>query len=289
MRDDPNRQQQYSTQSPGAQGASTTEHGGNDLLDAGLQAAKRGCRIFPCKGNKTPIVDHWDKVATTDELTIARWAKGNPGALWGHALDADAVVIDLDIKRGKNGFTEFQKLQGCKPEAFEAPRVATASGGNHIYTDAKGRDYVNSRDKIARGIDTRTAGGYVIIPSGPQSGYRWLSDPTTPRPETPAWAEVTIRRVSNLEGAAGPSEFRCSSPFGRAILRRACEAIATAPDGKQEETLNDRSYQMGRYVGGGVLEQDPCPFSKPRLPRNTGELCGLGIGSASDWPLPQRH
>jgi hypothetical protein len=256
MSDDLNRQPQYSAKTPGVQGASVAEHGGGDFLDAGLQAAKRGWRIFPCKGNKKPLVDHWNKVAATDELTITRWAKQYPGGLWGRALEADVLVIDLDIKRGKNGFKEFERLQGCKPEEFAAPRTATASGGMHICVQVSGRDYKNTRDAIALGIDTRTAGGYVIIPSGPKSGYRWLSDPNIPLPEAPAWAEIAIRRASNLEGAAEPSEYRCSSPYGQAILASACEAITEAPGGKQEVTLNDRSYQIGRYVGGGLIEQE---------------------------------
>jgi hypothetical protein len=116
-----NRLKQHTLKTQGPQ----AEYGGNDLLDAGLQAAKRGWRIFPCKGNKRPLVDNWDEVATTDELTISRWAKQYPGGLWGRALDADVVVIDLDIKNGKNGFADFQNLQGCKPDEFGAPRVAS--------------------------------------------------------------------------------------------------------------------------------------------------------------------
>jgi hypothetical protein len=172
----------HSTNGTGTQ----AEYGDRDLLDAGLQAARHGWRIFICKGDKTPIgIKHWKEEATTNELTISRWAKQYPGGLWTRALGADVVVIDLDIKRGKNEFKEFQMLQGCQPVEFVAPRVATGSGGNHIYTDAAGRDYQNTVSKIAPNIDTKTADGYVIIPRGPQAGYRWLSDPDTPLPENP--------------------------------------------------------------------------------------------------------
>jgi hypothetical protein len=41
------------------------------------------------------------------------------------------------------------------------------------------------------------------------------------------------------------------------MLSSALEAIRTAPGGKQELTLNDRSYQIGRFVGGGLLEREP--------------------------------
>jgi hypothetical protein len=258
MHDDLNCQQQCNTSGARAQGGNVTEHGGRDLLDAGLQAARRGWKIFICKSDKTPIgIKHWKEEATRDELTISRWAKQYPGGLWARALEADVVILDLDIKNGKNGPKEFEHLQGCQPAEFAAPQVATATGGVHIHTDAKGRDYQNTVSRIAPGIDTKTAGGYVIIPSGPKSGYRWLSDPDTPLPEAPAWADVAIRRISNLEGSAAPGEYQCSSPYGQAILKSACEAIAAAPGGKQEVTLNGRSYQIGRYVGGGLLDHEP--------------------------------
>ena len=142
------------------------ENGGENLSDAGLRAAKRDWKIFPCNGNKEPLTLHGFKDATTDEAIIRAWAKNWPGALWGRALEARVLVIDLDMKHGKNGIREFEKLQGCKPEEFDAPRVAIATGGLHIYTDVTGHDFKNTTDKIAPGVDTKTGGGYVIIPSG---------------------------------------------------------------------------------------------------------------------------
>ena len=259
---DANRsQKQYTTNSGQTQPNNTAnclfdEFGGSDFLDAGLRAIARGWKIFPCNGRKQPLTDHGFKDGTTNKTTIRSWAKLFPGALWGRALSKDDVVIDLDVKRGKNGIKEFETLQGCSPNQFDAPRVATATGGIHIYTDASGRDFQLSRDKIALGVDTRTVDGYVIIPSGPQSGYRWLSDPDTPLPPAPQWAEVTLRRTSNFEFVAEARTFQGTSLYGNALLASAGEAIKSAPDGKQEETLNDRSFQIGRFVGGGLLERD---------------------------------
>src|SRR5262249_59723022 len=116
------------------------ECGGESLFDAGLRAAKRGWKIFPCDGKKKPLTQHGFKDATTDEAIIRAWAKTWPGSSWGRALEASVLVIDLDMKHRKNGIREFERLQGCKPEQFVAPRVATATGGNHIYADATGRD-----------------------------------------------------------------------------------------------------------------------------------------------------
>src|SRR5262249_10742005 len=230
------------------------EFGGENLLDAGLRAADRGWKIFPCKSDKTPLVQ-WSQAATTDEAIITAWAKHWPAAQWGRALPQDVVVVDLDTKHGKNGIREFGKLQSCKPEDFDAPRVATATGGLHIYTDAAGPDFKNTTDKIAPGVDTKTDGGYVIIPSGDGS-YRWLTDPNTPKPPAPAWTEVALQQPADFVPSAEARSFQGSSPFGDAILAGACETIANTPGGSQAITLNRRSYVVGQYVGGGLIERD---------------------------------
>ena len=261
--DDEVNRQNHSTKQPGESKASGSsellfdEFGGSELLDAGLRAALRGCAIFPCNGKKEPLTAHGFKDATTDEQQIRTWVKAFPGGLWAYALPKEIVVIDLDLKHGNNGIKEFAKLQHCKPEEFGAPRVATATGGMHLYTNAGEQEFKNTRSAIASGIDTKTSGGYVIIRSGPQSGYRWQSDPDTSLPPIPKWADVALRRNSNFETMVNGKPYEGPSFFGNTMLESACDAIRTAPGGKQEPTLNDRSYQIGRYVGGGLLERDP--------------------------------
>jgi hypothetical protein len=199
---------------------------------------------------------HEGSDASTDEQQIRIWAKTYPGAPWGYAVPKEIVVVDLDMKHGSNGIKEFEKLQGCNPNQFHAPRVATATGGMHVYTDAMDRDFANSVSKIAPGVDTRTEGGYVIIPSGPQSGYRRLTDLETTKPPTPVWTEAALHRISNFESLVEAKPFQGISLFGDLMLSSACNAIAAAPNGKQEKTLNDCSFQIGHFVGGGLLERD---------------------------------
>jgi putative DNA primase/helicase len=258
--DDVNRQPNNSTDSAGAQAPSAADQikrfGGVDLLDAGLRAAQRGWEIFPCNGKKEPLTPHGFKDATTDEQQIKAWAKSLPGALWGYALPKEIVVIDLDMKHGCNGIREFEKLQHSSPYQFGAPCVRTRSGGLHLYTDAGGQEHKLSYSTIAPGIDTRTFGGYVIIPSGPQSGYRWLSN-NIPLPLVPPWAAVTRVDFKVPELPINGKPYQGKSLFGDMMLDRACDAIRTAPGGEQEYTLNNQSYLMGRYVGGGLLECEP--------------------------------
>ena len=170
------------------------------------------------------------------------------------------LVIDLDIRRGKNGIHEFTRLQGHPPEQFDAPRVVTGTGGQHIYADAVGRDFKNSRSEIALGIDTKTLGGYVIIPSGDGS-YRWLTSPDTSIPPAPQWTEVALRTESYTDSDLVPPvkqrPYQGKSIYGDMQLSGAIEAIESAANGRQELILNGRSYVVGHYVGGGLLEFGP--------------------------------
>jgi hypothetical protein len=232
------------------------ERGGENLLDAGLRAAARGCAIFPCNGKKIPLTLHGFKDASSDEKQIKAWAEQYSGALWGYAVPKSIVVLDLDMKYGKNGKLEFAKLQGCKPEEFDAPRVITGTGGVHLYTDATGRDFKNTADIIALGVDTKTEGGYVIIPSG-DGFYRWERAADTPKPPTPQWAEVALRQRGEFKGnGAGTSDdFEWPPGFGEDKLHWFCKLVREAQEGHWDETRR-KVFKFGRWAGGGAIDID---------------------------------
>jgi hypothetical protein len=235
------------------------ELGGENLLDAGLRYARRGWKISPVDGNKEPLTPHGFKDATTDEAVITAWAKRWPGANWALAVGDGLLVIDLDNKRRPTGIQEFERLQGCKPEEFIAPRVRTGTAGVHLYTDPGDRDFKNSRGTIAPGIDTRASNvGYALLPSG-NGWYRWETSPDTPLPATPVWVDVTLRNdeINEIHGAlTNGRPFIGFSEYGEILLASACEAIEFAPNEQQEHTLNSRSLIIGHYIAGGLLEHD---------------------------------
>ncbi|QIX62284.1 hypothetical protein HER32_14295 [Hymenobacter sp. BT18] len=43
--------------------------------------------------------------------------------------------------------------------------------------------------------------------------------------------------------------------YGQLALRRACEKVATAPDGQKHHVLNKMAYVCGGYIGGGFLSE----------------------------------
>jgi hypothetical protein len=253
------KEQQQPSPNGGGKQEPFPELGGENLLDAGLRYAKRGWKIFPVDGKKKPLTPHGFKDATVDEAVITAWAKRWSGANWALAVGDGQLIIDLDNKRNKPGIYQFERLQGCKPEEFTAPRVRTGSAGVHLYTNPGERDFKNSRSTIAPGIDTRASNvGYALLPSG-DGWYRWETSPDTPLPATPAWVDVTLRsdEIKNIHGAlTNGRPFIGFSEYGKILLASACEAIEFAPDGQQEHTLNSRSLIIGHYIAGGLLEHD---------------------------------
>jgi len=143
-------------------------------VTASLELATNGIPVFPCfpigtgKGNdgrlldKSPRVAAWAGVASTDPKQIQNWWAKWPDSLVGVPTGEHSrlFVLDLDIKNGKNGVTEIQRLSLDLPPT----RINyTASGGQHaLYLAPAGMHCPTNSDVIGPGIDLRGDGGYII-------------------------------------------------------------------------------------------------------------------------------
>jgi Bifunctional DNA primase/polymerase, N-terminal len=75
-------------------------------------------------------------------------------------------VLDLDVKKGKNG------LAVVPDWAQRSPLISkTGTGGKHVFFQPDERICCTT-DVIGPGVDTRGKGGYVIVP--PSEGYSWV-------------------------------------------------------------------------------------------------------------------
>lgn len=144
-------------------------------LDAALVWARRGFKIFPLYENtKTPIIDDWPTQATTDENLIRSWwtdpvlkieRQHNIGCLC-----TDMVVVDIDVKEGKNGTEEYAAFGG----SYDTLVVQTPTGGFHCYFH--GPDSSNS--SLSKSVDIRSHNGFVVAPGSQIEGvpYRVVVD-----------------------------------------------------------------------------------------------------------------
>ena len=128
------------------------------IRDAALDWAARGFRVFPITpGDKIPPKGMTFKTeATTDAAKIKAWWAFNPN--YNYAIHAGNGVLIVDVDKAKNGFASLLDLD--LPDATLT--VRTPGGGLHLYFT--GPDVGISVDRVAPGIDIRSAGGYVVGP-----------------------------------------------------------------------------------------------------------------------------
>jgi hypothetical protein len=175
-----------------------------DTLDYALEYAAQGWPVFPCKReDKSPYSVHGHNEATTDPARIKAWWTDHPSAIIGCSPgDVGMVVIDLDIKPEtgeRYSPAEVEEALGKLPPTPLA--VTTPRGGRHLYYElAEGERVACSAGKLAKHVDVRSSGGYVILPPakliGWDDGYVW--------DDAEAWKKgnVAFRTDSMLEAFA---------------------------------------------------------------------------------------
>jgi hypothetical protein len=186
----------------------------NILLAAALEYAKRGWFVFPVHGidaagqctcgiecdtpGKHPRTNNGVKDASADADQIrawwTKWPDANVAVATGSA--SNLVVLDLDIKPGKDGRAALRVLEAQHGPLPTTPKVETGSGGEHLYFSHPGGLVANSVGLVAPGIDVRADGGYVVAPpslhlSGRE--YGWVRAPTTPLTPPASWAYSIAR------------------------------------------------------------------------------------------------
>ena len=136
----------------------------NPFLDAALQYAGRGWRVFPLRPrSKFPLTRHGHKDATVAPHTIERWWGKWPQANVGIATGAASglVVIDVD---GEEGVATLQTLMKQAGERLDPPIGAVlTTRGFHLYYDLSLDDH-NLKCSSGGGLDVRANGGYVLAP-----------------------------------------------------------------------------------------------------------------------------
>ncbi|MCT6901957.1 MAG: bifunctional DNA primase/polymerase, partial [Lactobacillus sp.] len=132
--------------------------------------------IFPLTAIRTPM-EKWkkyqEKRATLRQMVswIDKGAKG-VGLVTGK--QNGIVVLDIDVKNDKNGWTS---LEG--KTIPETVTVTTQSGGTHFYFKYPINldiEITNTTDMYGdlSGVDMRGEGGFAVMPFTP--GYSWVAD-----------------------------------------------------------------------------------------------------------------
>jgi hypothetical protein len=200
--------------------------------------------------------------ATTDEATIQRWWGRGPWSNIGIVTGARSgiVVLDVDGPEGLDNWDELEQRHGSTPSSF---LVTTPRGGIHLYLAHPGRRVPNSAGKLARNVDVRGDGGYVVAPPSRSAGGRgwrqwtgagcegWVDGTAelVPMPEWISPPALDRQRPSTLRRAGGSS-------YARTALDAECGQVALASVGQRNDTLNRAAFKLGTLIGAGEIDAE---------------------------------
>jgi hypothetical protein len=191
----------------------------SDLRDAALRYAELGYRVFPCApGDSRPLTDHGFLDATTEVEQIERWWEQHPTANVAIAA-AGLLVVDLDPVEGNAANSWLKDDPDKQLDLAAAPTALTPRGGrHHVFRKPAGKGWRCTASRLAPKVDTRTDGGYIVVPPSRRrdGAYSWvpgleLDGPPDRLPEPPAWLvallDALVQETSTLAHvAAGGAE-----------------------------------------------------------------------------------
>lgn len=163
--------------------------------------------VFICEENgKKPKTARGYKDATTDKNQINAWYKENPNYNLAFCpADAGLFVVDVDPGAAK------EIVERLTPTyTTETPR-----GGSHHYYEGVGPSTVG---KIAPHIDSRSIGGYVLVPPSVIDGKYYRLKNETEYSSIPAWVSEAIatsqsHRETQIEGLDEESNLKRAREF----------------------------------------------------------------------------
>lgn len=250
--------------------------------EAALALAARGFAVFPvhsCAGGrcscghpdcgspgKHPRTKQGHRDATTDPEQIGMWWRSWPAPNIGLATGAGLLVLDIDPKNGgKEALVALKTRHGELPPT---PTVATGGGGLHFYFAVAGP--APCRIGLARGIDVKADGGYVVAPESVHASgeaYTWVRGrglDDLPLAVAPSWllADLGQPRIAPRFETGGTS---FETPKGGFETRG-------APIGGRNNHLISVAGRMRRRGLGGLalfdaLEAENETACKPSLDR----------------------
>ena len=184
--------------------------------------------------------------ASTDPARIRPWfGADKPNVAARTGMEAGVFVVDVDAKSGgEEALDALERENGPLPPTW---RVLTGGGGLHVYFRHPARPVKTSASQLARGVDTRGEGGYVLMPpSLHMSGrpYAWSVDhhpEDVPLADAPPWL---LKRLDEMGGGTGPDGKPEAKPstFWQALSEEAGE-------GTRNNTITQLAgHLLRRYV-----------------------------------------
>lgn len=276
----------------------TVVNGGCSCPDPGHEGKPGGGRCpAPGKHPRTTRGLHdASKVPAQIEAWWKRWPDANIGVVTGQA--SGFVVVDMDVnpEEGKDGPARLAELEAANEPLPATLASVTGGGGRHILFALPDGDLSNSNGRIARGIDVRGSGGYIVAPPSIHASgraYQWdegaLARPMAP---LPAWLLERARRALQIVATPAPrltSDHPLHFRFKRAsaYLARMAPSIS-GQDGHgalwAAALALTRGFDLPPGVALGLLQEEFNPRCKP--PWSQREIEHKVDGASNDASVP---
>lgn len=216
----------------------------NALLEAAVGYAAQGFAVIPLHSpqngrcscgrencgsvGKHPKTEHGVKDASTDVGQIQEWWGRWPDANVGLAMGGEAWALDVDGDAGRASLAKLEHEHGPLPETAHQK---TGGDGEHFLFKLNG-DPIPNRTKCLPGLDTRGAGGFIVVaPSIHASGdrYSWVTAPgEIELPEAPKWLTSQVSKRKSTPPARRPLRLVPSDAVERCkrYLEKTADAIS---------------------------------------------------------------
>jgi hypothetical protein len=234
-----------------------------------LKLARQGVCVFPCAADKKPVTLNGFKDASADPNIVHAWWTEHPEALIGVPTGIKFAVVDLDLQH-----EEAQRWYDNNRARLPLTRAhTTRSGGRHLLFTPKS-DLGCSVGKLARGVDVRGHGGYIIW--WPACGLAVLHGAVLA--PVPDWIVEALRPSQSPPQNVVPF-FAPIDAHGKfeGIVR----AIAEAHEGERNSLCFWGACRMRELVAQSVIGRDAAieivveAASRAGLPRNEARRTAL--------------
>jgi len=234
---------------------------------------------FPCSrvktnktGYKAPLIVDWQNSATTDPTQIAEWKAQFPHPMWGFLCGLKFDVLDID----PDGRDWLQQHESQLPPT----RLQYTPRGRHYFFQAL-PGLKSSRGKIAKGVEVRSFGLYVI-------GWEWEGLPVINLPLAP-WPEWLLLSLAKKEmGVTSeiyvtpisvsldpPTEYQIN--YSSRALANACHELRQCSVGRRNDLLNILAYKVGRLIVRGWIPRERVEVYLLRACAANGLLADDGV------------
>lgn len=244
------------------------------VKEAALAYARAGYAVIPVSSTNKKSIGTWKdkshdyKNGLVDEGTVKDWWSNNLNAgiamITGEVSGVFVVDIDEGLKDDgtrKNGLANFEALcdqHNYKPNTLT---VRSAHGGYHLYYNMPGGyDLRCSENKLAKNIDIRANGGYVIVPPTILAdGGKYETFKKEQVADAPQWLIDLIINNKSFPDSNSQSVHTTETsgihPYAAKALKNECEILANTPEGQRNSQLNKSAFAIGQLIPGGYIQE----------------------------------